>query len=135
MSSEVRDLMKLFVEIGNEYKDRILEYFEEDITKYSLALLVRDVNERYGFYISQGRIRFVEEDEADRLIPNCTVVTTVDSDFLVKMINSEDWEKMCRFGYNVGKITYAVSDKRYFKHGKNLLKLVKILNDIVTGKI
>ena len=132
--SEIKEMMKLFVEIGNEYKDEIVKHFDEDITKYSLALLIQDIDEKYGFFVSQGRLKYVEGEEAERIIPKCTVTVLLDSDFLIKMINSDDWEKMCRFGYNVGKITYITTDKRYFKHGKNLLKLVRILNEIISGE-
>ena len=132
--SEVKELIKLFVEIGNEYKDYFLDAFDEDISKYSLALLISDVEEKYGFFISQGRIRYVEGKEADAIIPECTVVAILDSDFLIKMINSDDWEKMCKLGYNLGRIDFVAADKRHFKHGKNLLKIIRMLNEIVTGE-
>lgn len=132
--SEVKELIKLFVEIGNEYKDVIMEAFDEDVSKYSLALLIRDIEEKYGFFVSEGRFKYVEGKEAEAVVPKCTVIAILDSDFLVKMINSDDWEKMCKLGYNLGKIDFIATDKRYFKHGKNLLKVVKMLNEIVSGE-
>ena len=132
--SEVKELIKLLVEIGNEYKDVIMGAFDEDISKYSLALLISDIEEKYGFFVSEGRFKYVEGKEAEAVVPKCTVIAILDSDFLVKMINSDDWEKMCKLGYNLGKIDFIATDKRYFKHGKNLLKVVKMLNEIVSGE-
>jgi len=130
MTEDIKTLMKLFVEIGNEYKNEILSLFDEDVTKYTLALLIADANEKYGFYLSQGKLKYVEGSEANYLLNNATVTAITTSDFIIKIINSENWEKTCRFGYNVGLISYQTRDRRYIKHGKNLLKLINYINKI-----
>ena len=73
----------------------------------------------------------MEGPEADYMLNNATVTAITTSDFIIRVINSIDWERECRFGYNVGLITYHVKDKRYIKHGKNLLKLIRFINKIV----
>jgi len=133
-AEDVKTLIKLLVEIGNEYKDEILSMFEEDISKYTLALIVVDADEQFGFLLRNGRLRYVEGEEARSLMKDATVVTYMYADYLFKIVNSDDWEKACRFGYNVGQIWFDTKDKKLMKHGKNLLKIIKKLNEIVEGK-
>jgi hypothetical protein len=132
--SEVKELIKLMVELGNEYKDEILQLFDEDISKYSLALIIRDSDDRYGFLLKHGRLQMVEGEDADRVIATATATIITTSNFLVRLINSDDWERIARFGYNVGEVHLIASDRRNFKHAKNLIKLVKFLNELVVGE-
>lgn len=128
---DVRDIMEEIVAIGNDYMREITKEFGKDITENSLALVITDIGDKFGFMVKNGRFRMVDGDEVENMEP--TAVVGMTSGFFLDLIDKivsgrrGEWEVKVWEGYQTYKVQVMSKDGSAYIHYRNLMNLVKWL--------
>jgi len=128
---EIKDIIAELVAFGNDNLNKVREEFGEEILKHSLALIINDVGDKFGFMVRNGRFRMIEGDEVDTIVP--TAVVSMPSSFFNDLITSiimgdeGEWEIKVWEGYQTYKIQITSVDGVPYIHYKNLMNIVKWL--------
>jgi hypothetical protein len=124
---DIKEIIEVIVEFANDNMDLIRKEFPPEFLKNSLALVIVDMDRKYGFFVRNGRFRVIEGEEVDKLEATAVVETT--KDFIIEFINADDWVSAAVYGYNTYKVFVKSSDGRDFVHYKNLMWILRWLSD------
>jgi len=134
MSDVVEDIKEIIAELvafGNDHLNEVRKAFGDEILKNSLALIINDVGDKFGFMVRGGRFRMIEGDEVNNIVP--TAVVSMPSGFFNDLITAivmgeeGEWEVKVWEGYQTYKIQVTSVDGVPYIHYKNLMSIVKWL--------
>jgi len=128
---DIRDLMTGLVEGANEHVQEAVDNFGEEMFRNSLALVLTDETNQYGFVVRAKRFRLIEGEEIENLEATAIVKTT--KDFFIEFLGSEDWVLKAIEGYNTYKVTIQANDGKNYVHYKNLMALLNWLYTLIGG--
>jgi len=131
-SEDVKELLEGLVEGANEHVQEAVDTFGEDMFRNTLALILTDEANQYGFVVRAKRFRMVEGEELANLQATAIIRTT--KDFFVEFLSSDDWNLKAIEGFNTFKVTVQASDGKNYVHYKNLMSLLNWLYSLVSGE-
>ena len=128
---DIKEIISELVAFGNDNLNKVRKDLGDEILKNTLALIISDVGEKFGFVVKGGRFRMVEGDEVEGITPTATVVMPSDffSELITTIINGVEgeWEVKVWEGYQTYKIRVTSNDGIPYIHYRNLMNIVKWL--------
>jgi len=128
---DVRELIEAIVAGANDNVDKAVEALGEGIFRNSLALVLTDTMNMFGFVVRAKRFKLIEGEEIKDLNTTATIETT--KDFFIEFLNSDDWVTKAVEGFNTYKVNVSSQDGRDYVHYRNLTSILRWLYDLITG--
>ena len=129
--SDVREVVKLLVEVANRYFNKAKQHFGDELLSRKLALIISDTHNKFGFFIEGGKFKFIEGEDVNKLRANAIVETT--KDFFIKFLNSSNWTETAVWGYNTYQVNVISSDNTLeYVHYRNLMQIIAWLHAMIT---